>query len=90
MDSLNTVIEGLSKGVAGEQTATPNAPEQGTPSNSNAAMSEKDEQSSEVNQQNPKEMRRGCRLLRLQMKNQINGYWCKSCARCVYPQKSHP
>ncbi len=53
MDSLNTVIEGLSKGVAGEQTATPNAPEQGTPPNSNAATSEKDEQSSEVNQQNP-------------------------------------
>ncbi len=53
MDSLNTVIDGLSKGVAGEQTATPNASEQGTPPNSNAATSEKDEQSSEVNQQNP-------------------------------------
>ena len=52
MDSLNAVIEGLSKGVAGEQTAAPNAPEQVTPPNSDTATSEKDEQSSEVNQQN--------------------------------------
>lgn len=53
MDSLNTTIEGLSKGIAGEKTAAPHAPEQGTPSNSDTATSEKDEQGSEVNQQNP-------------------------------------
>ena len=53
MDSLSTTIEGLSKGIAGEQTAAPNAPEQVTPPNSNAATSEKEGQRSEVNQQNP-------------------------------------
>lgn len=53
MDSLNTAIEGLSKGVADEQTAAPNVPEQGTPPNSNAITPGKDKQQSEVNQQNP-------------------------------------
>ena len=49
VDSLNSAIEGLSKGVAGEQTV----PEQETPPNSNAATSGKDEQGSEVDRQNP-------------------------------------
>ncbi|MDE0397783.1 MAG: hypothetical protein OXL96_08280 [Candidatus Poribacteria bacterium] len=53
MDSLNTAIEGLSKGVAGEQTAAPNAVEQVPPPNSNAATPGEDKQESEVNQQNP-------------------------------------
>ena len=49
MDSLNSAIEGLSKGVAGEQTA----PEQETLPNSNAATSGKDEQGSAVDPQSP-------------------------------------
>ena len=53
MDSLNTAIEGLAKGVAGKQKAAPNAAEQATPPNSNAATPEKDKQQSEGNQQNP-------------------------------------
>lgn len=53
MDSLNTAIEGLAKGVAGEQTTAPNAVEQATPPNSNAATPGKDKQQSEGNQQNP-------------------------------------
>ncbi|MDE0016379.1 MAG: hypothetical protein OXU51_09345 [Candidatus Poribacteria bacterium] len=55
LDSLNTAIEGLAKGVAGEQAAAPNAVEQTTPPNSNAATPGKDKQESEVNQQNPQE-----------------------------------
>ena len=47
VDSLNTTIKGLAKGVTGEQTAEPNASEQG------AATPEKDGQQSEVNRQNP-------------------------------------
>ena len=53
VDSLNTDIEGLSKGVVGEQTAAPNAAEQATPPNANAATPGKDKQESEGNQQNP-------------------------------------
>ena len=53
MDSLNTAIEGLSKGVADEQTAAPNAAEQVPPPNSNATTPGEDKQESEVNQQNP-------------------------------------
>ena len=49
MDSLNSAIEGLSKGAAGEQTA----PKQRTSPNSNVATSGKDEQGSAVNRQNP-------------------------------------
>ena len=49
VDSLNSAIEGLSKGAAGEQTA----PEQRTSPNSNVATSGKDEQGSAVNRQNP-------------------------------------
>lgn len=52
LDSLNTAIEGLAKGVTSEQTAAPNAAEQATPQ-SNAATSEKGEQNAEVNQQTP-------------------------------------
>ncbi|RKU24519.1 hypothetical protein C6503_00690 [Candidatus Poribacteria bacterium] len=53
LDSLNTAVKGLAKGVAGEQTAASNAPEQVTPPNSNVATPGKDKQQSEVNQQNP-------------------------------------
>ncbi len=53
MDSLNTAIEGLSKGVAGEQAAAPNAPEQVASPNSNATTPGEGKQQSEVNQQNP-------------------------------------
>ena len=49
VDSPNNDIEGLSKGVAGEQAA----PEQVTPPNSDAVTSGKDEQGSAVNRQNP-------------------------------------
>ena len=43
-DSLNTVIDGLSKGVAGEQTAAPNAPEQAATETSKE-MEEKEQNS---------------------------------------------
>ena len=53
VDSLNTVVAKLSQSVADEQATTPDAPEQVTPPNSNAATPEKDKQNSEVNQQTP-------------------------------------
>ena len=52
VDSLNTTIKGLSKGVTGERAATPDTPEQGASSNA-AATPEKDAQHSAVNRQNP-------------------------------------
>ncbi len=55
VDSLNTAIKGLAKGVAGEQTAAPNVTDQATQPNSNAATPGKDKQESEGNQQNPQE-----------------------------------
>ena len=55
MDSLNTVVAKLPKSVAGEQTTAPNASEQGTPPNSNAATREKGKRDAEVNQQSPPE-----------------------------------
>ena len=53
VDSLNTVVAKLPQSVADEQATTPDAPEQVTPPNSNAATPEKDKQNSEVNQQTP-------------------------------------
>ena len=90
LDSLNTTIKGLAKGVTGEQTAGPNAPEQITPQ-SNAATPEKDEQQSEVNRQN----RQGeaTRLPPIEVtgeKIESTDIGSESGTCCVYPQKSHP
>ena len=84
VDSLNTAIEGLSKGVAGEQKAAPNAPKQGTATDSSSA---RDGRRRLNKPQNRKKMRRVCRLLRLEMRNRINGYWVRRLRSLRLPAK---